>query len=85
MLHMAHLEYYRGASAQGAVQAGERVGRRAKGQEGAQLGQAGIASVLLATGETEGALRSSSNSYGPTALALLRLGRRAEAFVMVNR
>ena len=43
--------------------------------------QAGIASILLATGDFGGALQilRTTNSYGPTALALMRAGEQGEA------
>jgi hypothetical protein len=46
--------------------------------------QAGIASVMLATGDIDGALKilKQTNSYGPTALALLRGGELGEAYSM---
>ena len=43
--------------------------------------QAGLASVLLATGDVACALQilRTTNSYGPTALALMRNGEQSEA------
>ena len=43
--------------------------------------QAGLASVLLATGDVAGALQilRTTNSYGPTALALMRNGEQSKA------
>jgi hypothetical protein len=69
--HLAHLEFYRG-----------HFGASRLLYE--QASQAGIASVMLATGDFSGALQilRTTNSYGPTALALMREGKQSEAYSM---
>ena len=84
--HMAHLEFYRGhfgasrllyeqASASAKIRRDKKMINRC---------QAGIASILLATGDFGGALQilRTTNSYGPTALALMRAGEQGEAYSM---
>ena len=84
--HMAHLDFYRGhfgasrllyeqASASAKIRRDKKMINRC---------QAGIASVMLATGDFGGALQilRTTNSYGPTALALMRAGEQGEAYSM---
>lgn len=84
--HLAHLEFYRGhfgasrllyeqASASAKIRRDKKMINRC---------QAGIASVMLATGDFSGALQilRTTNSYGPTALALMREGKQSEAYSM---
>ena len=84
--HMAHLDFYRGhfgasrllyeqASASAEIRRDKKMINRC---------QAGIASVMLATGDFGGALQilRTTNSYGPTALALMRAGEQSEAYSM---
>ena len=82
----AHLEFYRGnfgASKRLYEQVTESAAKR-KDTKMVNRCAAGIAAVLLATGENSRALAmlEKTNSYGQLALALLRAGRPKEAYAM---
>ena len=84
--HMAHLEFYRGhfGSARQLYEQASASAEIRRDKKMINRCQAGIASVLLATGDFGGALciLRTTNSYGPTALALMRAGEPSEAYAM---
>jgi len=89
MSQLAHLEFYRGNFEvsrklydQCVISADER-----KDTKMVNRCKAGLAAVLLATGEVESALKilEITNSYGQLALALLRTGKPAEAYEMAQK
>ena len=83
LCHQAHLEYYRGGFSESKALY-EEASASAKSRGDKQIANrcsAGIAAVLLAMDQVDGAMAilEKTNSFGQLALALLRSGRRDEA------
>jgi len=83
---LAHLEFYRGnfKVSRGLYDTAVASAKQRKNAKILNRCKAGIAAVLLATGEVQSALAilEETNSYGPLALALLRTGEPQKAYDM---